>query len=329
MKYTKKPVTIEAHQFDGTRACAERLIAWMGAGRYNEAERMDQTLYQPSLDILTLEDGHDGRAKHVASVGDWIIKGVKDEFYACKPDIFEATYDSAIPPSPSTASEADERATIEAAAKAIYRYFPGAEAHPWVEGGNSFKQDEARRYARAALAAKTAEPDTNETEKLADYCRTLNGVLAKFYKALEPFHFDTHEEAAAKIRSLAQADVAARCRKSPQPSTGKVDVEAERKLFEAWMVSEAKCIVGSRDPYPAGLERDWWKVWLAARRAQAEGTRDAERYRIELLRLRDWFESQRKVISKGCGSSWDMGQCWEQIETIDAAIAATQSKDHK
>ena len=29
-----------------------------------------------------------------ASVGDWIIKGVKGEFYPCKPDIFEATYEA-------------------------------------------------------------------------------------------------------------------------------------------------------------------------------------------------------------------------------------------
>lgn len=31
----------------------------------------------------------------IASVGDWIIKGVKGEFYPCKPDIFEATYEMA------------------------------------------------------------------------------------------------------------------------------------------------------------------------------------------------------------------------------------------
>jgi len=48
---------------------------------------------------------------------------------------------------------ADERARIEEAAKAIYRLFDGAETHPWVEGGNSNKQDDARRYARAALAS--------------------------------------------------------------------------------------------------------------------------------------------------------------------------------
>lgn len=40
-------------------------------------------------DIQTLE----GRMH--ASPGDWIIKGVKGEFYPCKPDIFEATYEDA------------------------------------------------------------------------------------------------------------------------------------------------------------------------------------------------------------------------------------------
>ena len=45
------------------------------------------------MDIPTLEDGLDKRAKHVASIGDWVIKGVKGEFYPCKPDIFELTYE--------------------------------------------------------------------------------------------------------------------------------------------------------------------------------------------------------------------------------------------
>jgi len=45
------------------------------------------------MDIHTLEDGNDGRAKHVATIGDWIIKGVKGEFYPCKPDIFLKTYE--------------------------------------------------------------------------------------------------------------------------------------------------------------------------------------------------------------------------------------------
>jgi hypothetical protein len=39
------------------------------------------------MNIHTLE------GNMIASVGDWIIKGVKGEFYPCKPDIFESTYE--------------------------------------------------------------------------------------------------------------------------------------------------------------------------------------------------------------------------------------------
>lgn len=45
--------------------------------------------------VKTLEDGPNGEAKHVADVGDWIIRGIKGELYPCKPDIFEASYEAA------------------------------------------------------------------------------------------------------------------------------------------------------------------------------------------------------------------------------------------
>ncbi|WP_024873099.1 DUF551 domain-containing protein [Tolumonas lignilytica] len=41
----------------------------------------------------------------------------------------------------------------------------------------------------------------------------------------------------------------------------------QREEFEKWMVNVAKIIVGSTHPYPARLERDYWKVWQAAYRA--------------------------------------------------------------
>ncbi len=41
------------------------------------------------LKIFTLE------GEHLASIGDWIIRGVKGEFYPCKPDIFALTYEDA------------------------------------------------------------------------------------------------------------------------------------------------------------------------------------------------------------------------------------------
>lgn len=45
------------------------------------------------LTVPTLEDGVDKRAKHVANIGDYIIKGLQGELYPCKPDIFKATYE--------------------------------------------------------------------------------------------------------------------------------------------------------------------------------------------------------------------------------------------
>jgi len=89
--YRKKPVIIQAMQFrpDDADAMTE-LLAWLdGIGAGYVAS------YRGELEIRTLEDGHDGRAKHVASDGDWIIRGVAGEVYACKPDIFAATYEPA------------------------------------------------------------------------------------------------------------------------------------------------------------------------------------------------------------------------------------------
>lgn len=84
MKYRKKPVIIEAIQFIDN---ADRIIEiheFMGGDtiRVNYEDKDN-----PYLKIETLE----GIMK--ASVGDYIIKGVNGEFYPCKPDIFEKTYE--------------------------------------------------------------------------------------------------------------------------------------------------------------------------------------------------------------------------------------------
>lgn len=54
-------------------------------------------------------------------------------------------------------------AQIEQAAQAIYEQFDGFTTHPWQPGGNSFKQDDARKYARAAIAALA--PTVQEAEQ--------------------------------------------------------------------------------------------------------------------------------------------------------------------
>ena len=77
MKYKKKPVEIEAVKWTGENA--EEVQSFIGdMGHVKGAY----------VDIATLE------GLMVASEGDMIIKGVKGEFYPCKPDIFEMTYDS-------------------------------------------------------------------------------------------------------------------------------------------------------------------------------------------------------------------------------------------
>ena len=86
MKYRKKPVEIEAVQF--TYPPTAELVRFAGCSLTNiRKQRHIGSIAE--ADIVTLEDGVDGRAKHVATEGDYIIKGVKGEFYPCKPDIFK------------------------------------------------------------------------------------------------------------------------------------------------------------------------------------------------------------------------------------------------
>lgn len=79
MKYRKKPVVIEAIQFDGNNKV--EIMNFMSAHEYSE-EFLDDKIMIPTLE-----------GNLTASPKDWIIKGVKGEFYPCKPDIFEATYE--------------------------------------------------------------------------------------------------------------------------------------------------------------------------------------------------------------------------------------------
>ena len=81
MKYKKKPVEIEAIQFK--RDCFEEIKEFTN-GKFRTERCIDGKSY---CDIETLE------GKHIATEGDYIIKGIKGEFYPCKPDIFEMTYE--------------------------------------------------------------------------------------------------------------------------------------------------------------------------------------------------------------------------------------------
>lgn len=83
-KFRKKPVEIEAIQWTGD---VEAFRPWI-----DELGGVPFTIVKPyspecSIKIKTLE------GEMEASPNDWIIRGVKGEFYPCKPDIFAATYE--------------------------------------------------------------------------------------------------------------------------------------------------------------------------------------------------------------------------------------------
>lgn len=88
MKFQKKPVIIDAYQWDGSRGCAEDISALFPKLVTNSFEyymNLDDK-HPNSWTIYTLE------GLITAKPNDWIIKGVQGEFYPCKPDIFEQTY---------------------------------------------------------------------------------------------------------------------------------------------------------------------------------------------------------------------------------------------
>lgn len=86
-KFRKKPVVIDAWQFDESASLLNRLVD-MGMETASYSSHPFKSGYVCELEILTLE----GEMK--VSLGDWIIKGVEGEFYPCKPSIFEKTYEA-------------------------------------------------------------------------------------------------------------------------------------------------------------------------------------------------------------------------------------------
>lgn len=92
MKFRKKPVEIEAVQFIYSDSGIAALKSFCG-NALGKTHKERHITAVGEAEIGTLEDGVHLTVKHIATEGDWIIKGVQGEFYACKPDIFEQTYE--------------------------------------------------------------------------------------------------------------------------------------------------------------------------------------------------------------------------------------------
>lgn len=124
-KYRKKPVVIEAMQWTGENL--REIIAFTDGPpntRSHHAgmmwEQYELLVAEKGLIIFTLE------GQHIATIGDWIIKGVKGEHYPCKPDVFEMTYEpvNAITALPALLAEANARADRAEAALAAHEWQP-------------------------------------------------------------------------------------------------------------------------------------------------------------------------------------------------------------
>lgn len=89
-KYRKKPVVIEAMQVLDDARQQTRICEWAtSVTPEGEVIPVVMTRFDSTLIIHTLE------GTMTAHIGDFIIRGVQGEFYPCKPDIFEATYEEA------------------------------------------------------------------------------------------------------------------------------------------------------------------------------------------------------------------------------------------
>ena len=96
--FRKKPVVIEAVQFDGTSGGCRKIIDWtrgsstpafMCTEVRNCSREHPEGFDYPVLRISTLE------GDITVGVGDYVIRGVQGEHYPCRPDIFAATYEAA------------------------------------------------------------------------------------------------------------------------------------------------------------------------------------------------------------------------------------------
>lgn len=79
-KFRKKPVVIEAIRWDVDLECEAAIEKW-GCKFQVRPDNPDYLIIETLEGLMQVNPW------------DWIIKGVKGEFYPCKPDIFAATYE--------------------------------------------------------------------------------------------------------------------------------------------------------------------------------------------------------------------------------------------
>ena len=100
-KFRKKPIVVEATRLTGSTAQFHAVYQWIEQNTLGSFDPMDVIEGRKPYPASGVSiDPRDGRliistleGLHWADPGDWIIRGVRGEFYPVKPDIFEASYE--------------------------------------------------------------------------------------------------------------------------------------------------------------------------------------------------------------------------------------------
>lgn len=154
-QYRKKPVVITAFQLPARGVdVGDDFHEWCAAMGFTEFESgRDETLI-----IRTLE------GEMTAQPGDWIIKGVKGEFYPCKPDIFAATYENATRAQETAAP--DDRINLPAAERiqAVLASTFGGMHH--VFNVKKFNEGGTREYWTVVHSGSLSSFDFDELTRL-------------------------------------------------------------------------------------------------------------------------------------------------------------------
>lgn len=168
-KFRKKPVVVEARWFDGRLRPdpdTDGMMDWFSKEDIDLAKWCGGDLRAQIdgwMNINTLE----GVMK--AYSGDWIIKGVNGEFYPCKPDIFEKTYEPVERHEDTVPLDAER---VERAAKAITSIWNKPSANPTAFPAS------AETLARAALTAAAGSEESTmyytATQEVYDVSGTLD-----------------------------------------------------------------------------------------------------------------------------------------------------------
>ena len=93
-KFKKKPLVVEAIQLttSNIREVYEFIHGKTIISNMNKWEEYEDSVKKNGLRLKTMESHNETQ---IASIGDYVIMGVQGEFYPCKPDIFEKTYETA------------------------------------------------------------------------------------------------------------------------------------------------------------------------------------------------------------------------------------------